>query len=191
MRRLPFLLAMAFLVLPLAELYVLIQVGHVLGALPAIGLLLLVSVVGAVVVRREGGRAWRALRRALAEGRVPSREVADGAAVLLGGALLLTPGFITDVVGLVLLAPPSRVLVRRWLTARLTRRLVVGLGVDPGGARRYRSRRGPSRPDLGRPDLGRPDPGRHGPRYGEPGDRPTGRVIEGEGADRPDRPDRP
>ncbi|GAC1329516.1 MAG: hypothetical protein NVSMB13_17180 [Mycobacteriales bacterium] len=143
MRRLPYLLAGLFLVLPLAELYVLVQVGHVVGVLPAIGLLLGVSVLGGFVVRREGARAWRAFRGALAAGRVPSREVADGAAVVLGGALLLTPGFLTDALGLVLLAPPSRAVVRRLLTGWLARRLPGGLGPGPAPRRHYESRSGP------------------------------------------------
>jgi UPF0716 protein FxsA len=136
------LLVLVFLVLPVAEIYVLIQVGHLIGVLPTIGLLIVVSVAGAWLVRREGMRAWRAVTGAMAEGRVPGREVADGALVLFGGALLLTPGFVSDVLGLVLLLPPTRAVVRRVVLAIAARR--VGLrrgalrrqrgGVDPGRA---------------------------------------------------------
>ncbi|MDQ6648601.1 MAG: FxsA family protein [Actinomycetota bacterium] len=124
MRRVSLLLAATFVALPLAELYTLVQVGHLVGALPAVALLLGVSVLGAFVVRREGARAWVAFRRALAQGRVPSRETADGAVVLIGGALLVTPGFLTDVLGLALLSPLGRPQVRRLLTGWLARRLV-------------------------------------------------------------------
>lgn len=137
-------LLVAFLVVPFVEIYVIVQVGHRIGLPLTIGLLLAVSVAGAVLVRREGGRAWLAFRRALAGGRVPTREVADGALVLLGGALLLTPGFVTDAVGLLLVFPPSRTVVRRWLTTRLARRF-VGAGTttgSPGGAFRSRGGRG-------------------------------------------------
>lgn len=120
----PALLAVAFLVVPLLELYLLIQVGQVIGGWTTIAILLLVSVTGAFLVRREGARTWRAFRLATSTGRVPAKEVADGALVLLGGALLLTPGFVTDVVGLACLLPPSRAVLRRLLTSLVTRRLL-------------------------------------------------------------------
>lgn len=116
-------LLIAFVVVPLVEIYVIVQVGEVIGALPTVALLLGVSVLGAVVVRREGVRAWRRLREALAEHRVPGREVVDGALVLAGGALLLAPGFVTDAVGFLLVLPPTRPLFRRLLLAMPARRL--------------------------------------------------------------------
>ena len=109
----PALLVLALVVVPLVELYVLIQVGQELGALPTIAALVVVSLVGAALLRREGRRTWQAFRDATARGRVPGREVADGALVLFGGALLLTPGFVTDLVGLLLVLPPTRAVVRR------------------------------------------------------------------------------
>lgn len=134
-------LLVAFLVVPFVEIYVIVQVGHRIGLPLTIGLLLAVSVSGAVLVRREGGRAWLAFRRALAGGRVPTREVADGALLLLGGALLLTPGFVTDAAGLLLVFPPSRA-VARWLTARLAHRFVrPGRTGSAGGAFRGRGGR--------------------------------------------------
>lgn len=119
----PAVLAVLFLVMPLVELYVILKVGSAIGVLPTIGLLLLASFLGAWLVRREGARAWAAFRLALDEGRVPARETADGALVILGGALLLTPGFVTDVFGLVCVAPPTRAIVRRSLLALASARV--------------------------------------------------------------------
>ena len=86
----------------------LIQVGQVIGAWWTIVLLIADSVLGTWLVRREGARAWRALRNALESGRMPATELADGALILIGGTLMLTPGFVTDIVGLLLVVPLSR-----------------------------------------------------------------------------------
>src|SRR3712207_4595121 len=83
-----------FIVLPLAELAIILLAGRELGVWPTIGLLVLSSVLGAWLARREGAHAWRRFRAALGQGRVPSTEIADGALVLLAGALLATPGFL-------------------------------------------------------------------------------------------------
>jgi UPF0716 protein FxsA len=117
------ILAIAFIVVPLAELAVLIAVGDVIGVLPTLVLLLVVSVAGAWLAKREGLAAWRRFQLALAEARVPTVEVADGAMILLAGALLLTPGFLTDVVGILLLLPPTRALARRVAPRLAARRL--------------------------------------------------------------------
>ena len=109
----PAVLVALLVVVPLVELYVLIQVGQVIGALWTVAVLVLVSVLGAWLLRREGARTWRAFREATAGGRLPAREVTDGALVLFGGALLLTPGFVTDVAGLLLVLPPTRAVLRR------------------------------------------------------------------------------
>jgi UPF0716 protein FxsA len=134
----PALLVVALVVVPLVEIYLLVQVGQVLGALPTIGLLLAMSLLGAYLLRREGARTWAAFRRALASGRVPAKEVADGALVVFGGALLLTPGFATDVFGLVCVLPVTRAALRRVLTGFVARRLGVagvvgGLAADRFG----------------------------------------------------------
>ena len=121
---LPLLVAL-LVVAPLVELYVLIQVGQVIGGLETIALLVVVSLLGAALLRREGSRTWRAFRTASTSGRLPAREVADGALVLFAGTLLLTPGFVTDVVGLLLLVPPVRAVARRALTRYAVRRVVV------------------------------------------------------------------
>ena len=123
------LLFVVFIVVPIAELYVLIQVGQAIGVLPTIALLIVDALVGAWLLRHEGAKAWRAFRLALDERRLPAREVADGALVLFGGALLLTPGFLSDILGLLCILPPTRAGLRGVLTTVVARRLgVAGLG---------------------------------------------------------------
>jgi UPF0716 protein FxsA len=136
----PILLFVLFLVVPVVELWVLIQVGQVIGPPWTVALLLAVSVLGTWLIRREGTRAWTAFRLALARGRVPANEVLDGALVLLGGALLLTPGFVTDVVGLLLVFPPTRRVASRALRGRVRARLLHA------GTTRARSAARPPRP---------------------------------------------
>ncbi len=123
---LPLLLVVLFIVVPLAELYVIIEVARAIDVLPTIGLLIADSVLGAMLMRSQGRAAWRRFNMALSEGRVPHREVLDGALVIFGGALLLTPGFLTDIFGLILLAPPTRALVRSVLVRRFAGRVVTG-----------------------------------------------------------------
>ena len=129
------LLVVLFVVVPLLEIYVLIQVGQVIGPWWTILLLVLDSVIGAWLVRREGGRAWRALTTALQTGRMPARELADGALILVGGTLMLTPGFVTDVFGFAAILPFTRPFARRLLTGLVARRLI--------GAARNARRPGP------------------------------------------------
>jgi UPF0716 protein FxsA len=118
-------LVLVFIVVPIVELFVLIQIGQAIGILPTIALLILDSVLGAMLMRSQGRAAWMRFNRALAERRVPGREVIDGALVIFGGVLLLTPGFLSDILGLILLLPPTRALVRRVLVARFGARLVA------------------------------------------------------------------
>jgi UPF0716 protein FxsA len=127
----PVLLVAALVVVPIVELYVLLQVGQFLGVVPTLVLLVVMSLLGAYLLRREGARTWLALRRALAAGRLPAKEVADGGLVILGGALLLTPGFATDAFGLLCVLPPTRAVLRRLLTRTVARRLG---GTGPLGA---------------------------------------------------------
>ncbi|MGH3316676.1 MAG: FxsA family protein, partial [Nocardioidaceae bacterium] len=102
------LLAAALLVLPILEIYVIIQVGQVIGAAPTIALLIVESALGAWIVKREGRRAWEALNASFSTGRLPTRELSDAALVLVGGTLLLTPGFVTDVFGFFFVLPFTR-----------------------------------------------------------------------------------
>jgi UPF0716 protein FxsA len=121
-------LVLLFIAVPLAELAVIIQVGQLIGVWWTIGLLLADSLLGSWLLRHQGRAAWRRFNQALQTGRVPTREVLDGTLVIFGGALLLTPGFITDVFGAVLLVPPTRALVRSVLVRRLSHRMVVSAG---------------------------------------------------------------
>lgn len=146
----PFVL-LALLVVPFVELYVIVQVGQEIGVLPTIALLVLDSVLGAWLVRREGRRAWQALQQALNAGKAPTKELVDGALVLIGGTLLLTPGFATDLVGFFLLLPFTRPLARRALLGFFTRRLAAT--VAGPGVRIYR--RKPSTPGGTKPSGGR------------------------------------
>ncbi|MDQ1682435.1 MAG: protein FxsA [Frankiaceae bacterium] len=108
-------LIVAFIVVPIIEIYVLIRVGTWIGLWPTIALLLLDGFAGAWLLKREGRKTWAAFNNALRAGRFPGKEVADGALVLVGGTLLLTPGFATDIVGALFLLPPTRSLARRLL----------------------------------------------------------------------------
>ena len=126
------ILAVAFILIPLAELAVLIAVGDWIGLVPTLILLLVVSVVGAWLAKREGLAAWRRLQLALAQGRMPTVEVTDGALILLAGALLLTPGFLSDVLGILLLLPPVRAVLRPLLVTALARR-ALDRRTGPGG----------------------------------------------------------
>jgi UPF0716 protein FxsA len=132
----PLLLVLLFIVVPIVELFVIIQVGEAIGVLPTIALLIADSVLGSMLMRSQGRAAWRRFNAALAEGRIPHREVLDGALVIFGGALLLTPGFLSDVLGLVLLLPPTRALVRGVIARRFLPRVIAsGLGGIAGGGR--------------------------------------------------------
>jgi UPF0716 protein FxsA len=117
------LLFLLFIVLPLLELFVIVEVAGTLGILPTIVLLVSISLVGSWLVRREGLGVVRRARAMLDAGELPTGEVVDGVLLVFAGALLLTPGFVTDAVGLFLLVPPTRALTRRLLTGRFRRRL--------------------------------------------------------------------
>jgi UPF0716 protein FxsA len=127
-----------FIAVPILELYVIVKVGGLIGIWPTLALLFGVSLLGATLLRHQGRGAWQRFNRAIAERRFPGREVADGLMITVGGVLLLTPGFITDAVGLLLLLPPTRAIGRRLLQAYVGRRFVVaGVAGARGGAPRY------------------------------------------------------
>ena len=122
-------LVLIFIVVPIAELYVIIQVGNAIGLVPTLFLLLADALLGSLLLRHQGRAAWIRFNRALAEGRVPHREVFDGVLIIFGGALLITPGFLTDILGLILLIPPTRALIRAMSTRIVRRRLALGATV--------------------------------------------------------------
>jgi UPF0716 protein FxsA len=126
------LLIVVFIVVPLAELYVILQVGEAIGAVWTILLLAADSLLGSVLLRNQGRSVWGRFNAALSEGRMPHREVIDGVLIVFGGAFLITPGFLTDIVGLLLLIPPTRALIRRLVVRQLGRRATIGVvGADP------------------------------------------------------------
>jgi UPF0716 protein FxsA len=123
-RRFPWwLLFVAFVAVPLLEVYVIVQVGQVIGPWWTILLLIAAGLLGSWLIRLEGSRAWRALRSALEEGRMPARELADGVLILVGGTLMLTPGFLSDIVGMLCILPLTRPIGRRVLARVISRRL--------------------------------------------------------------------
>ena len=116
-------LALLFIVVPILELVILIQIGQLVGLLPTLALVVLTGVGGAALARAEGLRVFLQFRRELAEGKLPGQALLDGLSVLIGGAFLLTPGVLTDLMGLLLLFPPSR----RWIQRRVRAGLERGL----------------------------------------------------------------
>jgi UPF0716 protein FxsA len=123
-RRAAVLLFLAFVVMPILEIVVLIKVGQVIGPWWTILLLVLDSILGAWLIKREGRKAWQALRERVETGRLPHKELADGALVVLGGAFMLSPGFVTDVLGILLILPLTRPLFRGLLVAYAGRQVV-------------------------------------------------------------------
>ena len=119
------LLILLFIVVPIAEIYVIIKVGEAIGAVPTILILIADSVIGSMLWRTQGRRVWARFRETVERGTVPHREVIDGVLVVFGGALLITPGFISDVFGILFLLPPTRALIRRLLVRRLGRRIQI------------------------------------------------------------------
>jgi UPF0716 protein FxsA len=123
---------MALLIVPVAEIAVIVWVGSLIGGWQTLALLLAESALGAYLVKHEGSRTWRSLRVALNTGQMPGRELADAALVLIGGTLLLTPGFLTDLVGFFFILPFTRPITRGWLQRVVERRLVGPPGVIRG-----------------------------------------------------------
>lgn len=140
---------LVFVGVPLLELFVVLQVGAAIGGWWTAGLLILDSILGALLLRYEGRRAWSEFRQALAAGRWPGDEVAQGALIIVGGTLLVTPGFVTDVVGFLLLLAPSRRVVARGVRHRMEAGVAAGVGSSSGqrtGGRSRRPNRGTPRP---------------------------------------------
>jgi UPF0716 protein FxsA len=138
-------LLLIFIVVPIAELYVIYLVGDAIGILPTLALLALDSVLGSLLLKSQGRAVWRRFQAALSEGRMPHREVQDGVMVIFGGAFLITPGFISDVLGLLLLLPPTRAVIRRVAVRALGRRMVVSVA---GAASARPGRRGTGDHDV-------------------------------------------
>jgi len=167
MRRLVpwWVLALLFVVVPVVEIYVLIRVGQTIGAWWTVLLLVADGFLGSWLMKHQGGRAWGALQQAIDERRMPARELADAALILVGGTLLLTPGFVSDIAGLFCVLPFTRPLARRGLARFLSRKFLGGPGA-PGFRRSEQSRyAGPA--DHERDDRARQSPGTDGVVRGE------------------------
>ncbi len=144
---------LALLIVPVIEIAAIIAVGRVIGGWQTLLLLVLESLLGAWIVKREGGRTWTALQEALRSGTMPSRQLSDAALVLIGGTLLLTPGFVTDFVGFFFILPLTRPLTRAWLEAVVARKLLGPMGEWPTGSGGGATGSGASAPGAGRPDV--------------------------------------
>ena len=131
------MLFVLLLIWPVAEVVVAIEIGHAIGVLLTLLLLVASWPVGTWALRSQGRAAWRRLGEAVDERRPPAREVLDGALVMAGGSLLIVPGFITDAIGLLLLLPPVRALARWLLVRNLQSRVVVRAARFGGGRRAY------------------------------------------------------
>ena len=130
-----------FIVVPLAELYVIWKVGDAIGIVPTLLILAADSVIGSLLLKTQGRAVWRRFSEQMAAGRMPHKEVLDGVLVIFGGAFLITPGFLTDIVGLLLLLPPTRAIMRRVVVRALGGRLMISVAGAAG-------RRRPGRYDV-------------------------------------------
>jgi UPF0716 protein FxsA len=125
-----FALIAIFILVPIAELYVILKVGEAIGAPATLAILIADSLLGAWLMRSQGRAVWQRFQATMAAGRLPHRELIDGVLVIFGGAFLITPGFLTDIVGVLLLAPPTRALFRRFIVRRGGR--IFGISVATG-----------------------------------------------------------
>ena len=171
------LIFLLLLAMPIVELYVIVQVAGAVGVLETLLLLIAVSVAGAWLLKQQGVATWRSLQTTMARGEMPTKEATDGALILFGGALLLTPGFVTDAFGVLLLLPPTRALVKssfRKLFAGWALKRAGGAGaVYSATVTRVRRTPGPKRPDPSGPPTSGRLPG-EGPPGGEDGSPGTG-----------------
>jgi len=117
----------AFLIIPFVEIYLLLQIGGIVGVFPTIALVVLTAIIGAGLLRQQGLATWQRFQDNLAKGTLPAYEMVEGPILLVGGALLLTPGFFTDVIGFACLIPPMRKKIAQYI---IEKRLVQA-GVPP------------------------------------------------------------
>jgi UPF0716 protein FxsA len=143
-----------FVVLPIAELIVIVEVAVQIGVLNTIGLLILVSIAGGWLVKREGLGVLRRLQRTIDEGQVPHKELVDGFLLLVAGVLLMVPGFLTDIPGLLLLLPPVRALIRASVVRSFKQRTSFVVRIVDGAG--HVAFRGGGVHDVGARDV--PDP---------------------------------
>lgn len=174
MRRLLIIVALLIIV-PIIEIAVLIGIGEIIGLGWTLLLMLTTSALGGWLLRREGGRAWRAFQADLAEGRPPGKAVTDGLLVLVGGVFMLVPGFVSDIIGAFLIAPPTRRVARGLVLRVLATRISSATAMTLFGPRRVRVRQ----PHFSAAGGGGPGPAASG--AGGNGSPPGPReIIEGE-----------
>lgn len=135
-------LALLFVVVPIVELYLLIQIGQAVGPLPTVGLVVLMGVVGAALARAQGFATLARIQREMAEGKVPTAALLDGVLILAAALLMITPGVLTDLLGVSLLIPPVRALIGRALTRHVRARIRVVTPADLGAAAPWSGPRG-------------------------------------------------
>ena len=126
------LLVLLLVIVPIIELAIIIQIGSMIGVWWTIALLVADSLLGAWLLMREGSRSWLRFRAAIGDGKVPAKETADGGLVISGGALLLTPGFLTDIVGLLFLFQPTRDVIRRIALTKVVSYAATSVGGPAG-----------------------------------------------------------
>ena len=119
-------LLLLFIVVPAIELVLLIQTGQWIGVLPTVGLIVLTGIVGAWLTRQQGMQVWRRLQQELQTGQMPGEAILEGAMILVAGAVLMTPGVLTDALGFLLLIPPSRKLISRFVSQQIQKRIASG-----------------------------------------------------------------
>jgi UPF0716 protein FxsA len=118
---------------------VILQVGEAIGAIPTVLILAADSIIGSLLLKSQGRVVWRRFNEQMAAGKMPHKEVLDGVLVIFGGAFLITPGFITDIIGILLLLPPTRVVMRKLVIRMLGGKLMISVaGAATGGRRRSR-----------------------------------------------------
>jgi UPF0716 protein FxsA len=159
------ILALLFIAVPVGEIYILLEVGGMLGLVPTLGIIVVTAVVGAYLARHQGLAALREMQRAMATGEKVGRSIIEAALVLVAGVTMLTPGFFTDAVGLLLLVPPVRRLVAGWIASRAVASGGGGPTIIMGG-------QGPFGP------FGGPMPGQTGPDDTDDEDPPPPGVID-------------
>lgn len=121
-----FKLFLVFLIVPIIEIYLLIKVGQVIGGLQTVAALVLMSLLGAYLMRSQGGKVLARIRDELSQGRLPAAQLLDGALIFIGGVLLTTPGFFTDFIGIFFLVPATRAMIKAWLGHWLQSRISRG-----------------------------------------------------------------
>jgi UPF0716 protein FxsA len=169
-------LLVLLIVVPITEISLIVLVGQQIGAIPTVLLLIGSALLGSWLLRREGRRAWRELKTAADAGRPPALEAVSGVLVLVGGLMMMLPGFATDTLGVLLIIPPIRRAVAQLVIARFARRLSPQVATGLFGPARIRAQRGEAT------QSGASAPGGPGAQAVPPssGPLPPGRVIEGE-----------